>query len=78
LLLWRLRIIISARVEKDTLSEEIPARVYLDDYDGYSTDLSLKIGAAAELLNQPDTCLSNSAIEHQADDLELAVHSIMQ
>jgi hypothetical protein len=66
--------------QNDALSKKIPESVYLDDYNGYSTDLSLilgEIGAAAER-GQTNTPLTKACLEEQADELEQAVHRIMQ
>ena len=67
--------------ESQVLSEVIPESVYLDDYNGYSTDLSLilgKIGTISvstkpTILQQP-----NTRLQHEADELEGAVHAIME
>ena len=71
---------VSEAGQNETLSEEIPESVYLDDYNGYSTDLSLilgKIGAAAKL-SQTVSTMSKAALEEEADELERAVHHIME
>lgn len=65
----------------EALSEEVPESVYLDDYNGYSTDLSLvlgRIGAAAELHNRINSLSSSTDLKTHADELEKAVHHIME
>ena len=71
----------SACRERYTLADVISESVYLDDYNGYSTDLSFvlgSIGAAAESMNQNHTPLDNDHVQDQANELEEAVRIVME
>lgn len=71
---------IQAPAQKPPL-DEVPESVYLDDYNGYSTDLSYllgKIGLIAELNSRSRTQVTGEALEAQADEFEKAVYHIME
>lgn len=65
----------------DDLTEEYPEDIYLDDYNGYSTDLSFilgRIGSISEAKRQDDGRRQSDYWDTQAEVLERSLYKIME
>jgi hypothetical protein len=70
-----------AQASLEAFSEQASESVYLDDYNGYSTDLSFilgKIGATAELQGRARTLFMSEEVKAHANELQKAVYHIME